>query len=108
MVSAICLSRPSRQAQLLRSPLFLLSTLPAVLLWTGSRRRLFISVGIAHALLVGIFGLIQAYWFPTVLRVAHSIEITADSFAYAAVLLLLFTHKNRAEEALRASAASAC
>lgn len=94
------------KTQLLRSPLFLLSTLPAILLWTGSRKRLFISLGIAHALMVGVVGLLQASWFPTVLRVTHSIEITADSFAYAAVLVLLFTQKKSAGEVLRAAAAS--
>ncbi len=76
-----------------RSPLFLLSSLPVIALWSGSRRRLLITFGIAEAMMVGIHGLVQAYWFPPLLRVLHSIEITADSFAYIAVLVWLFAAK---------------
>ena len=83
------------RTQLLRSALFLASSLPVMVLWTGSRRRLFLTFGFAEAMLVGIHGLAQATWFPMVLRVAHSIEITFDSFAYAGVLVLLFTTAKR-------------
>jgi hypothetical protein len=76
--------------QMLRSPMLLVASLPLVALWTRSRRALFISLGIAHACLVGLNGLAQATFFPMVLRVTHSIEITFDSFAYAGVLVLLF------------------
>ncbi|HYG98716.1 MAG TPA: hypothetical protein VD837_06255 [Terriglobales bacterium] len=93
--------------QLLRSPLFLIASLPAILLWTKSRRSLFLSLGIAHAVMVGLFGLAQAYWLPNVLRIAHSIEITFDSFAYAGVLVLLFTRRAEATDAPRAKTATA-
>ncbi|HEX6880065.1 MAG TPA: hypothetical protein VF135_06855 [Terriglobales bacterium] len=76
---------------LIRSPLFLLSSLPVIALWSGSRKRLFITFAIAEAIMVGIHGLVQAFWFPPLLRVLHSIEITADSFAYIAVLVWLFS-----------------
>lgn len=86
------------KTQLIRSPLFLLASLPLVALWTRSRRELFLTLGLAHAVMVGIYGLAQATFFPTVLRVVHSIEITFDSFAYAGVLVLLFTASKHAAE----------
>jgi hypothetical protein len=73
-----------------RSALFLLASLPPILLWQGSRRRLILALGWADAVTTGIYGLLGAYWLPGVLRVAHSLEITADSFAYAFVLVMLF------------------
>ncbi len=87
------------RTQLLRSALFLAASLPAVLLWKRSRRQFILAMGLAHAMMVGIFQLVQATFLPGVLRVAHSIEITADSFAYAAVLGLLFVSKTAAQEA---------
>jgi hypothetical protein len=81
------------RTQLLRSALFLAVSLPLVFLWSKSRRGLFVSLGIAHASMVGLMGLASAYWMPMTMRVGHSLEITADSFVYAAVLTLLFFHK---------------
>jgi hypothetical protein len=87
------------RTQLLRSALFLGSSLPIIALWSGSRRNLFLLFGLAASMMVGIVGLAQATWLPTVLRVAHSIEITFDSFAYVGVLVLLFaSHKTVTEE----------
>ena len=85
------------RTQLLRSALFLVSSVPILALWTSSRRSLFLALGFAEAMMVGIHGLAQAYWFPTVLRVAHSVEITFDSFAYIGVLVLLFTVRKQSE-----------
>jgi hypothetical protein len=85
------------RTQLLRSALFLVSSVPILALWTGSRRSLFLAFGFAEAMMVGIHGLAQAYWLPTVLRLAHSIEITFDSFAYIGVLALLFTVRKQSE-----------
>ena len=82
-----------RTQYLIRSPLFLISSLPIVALWTGSRKHLLIAFGIAEAMMVGVHGLVEAYWLPTLLRVLHSIEITFDSFAYVAVLTWLFAAK---------------
>jgi hypothetical protein len=72
-----------------RSALFLLASLPAILLWRRSRWGLVLALGWAHAVTVGLYGLLGAYWFPTILRVAHSIEITFDSFVYALVIVML-------------------
>jgi len=78
------------RTQLLRSFLFLASSLPVILLWTGSRRRLILVLGWAHTAMVGLYGLSQANFMPPTLRVIHSLEITADSFVYALVLAWLF------------------
>jgi hypothetical protein len=77
--------------QFLRSALFLIASLPAVALWEGSRRRLALSLGLAHLTFVGLFGMLQGFWLPVVMRLAHGIEIAADSFAYTALLVLLLT-----------------
>lgn len=74
---------------LLRSALFLAGSFPLVVLWRKSRGGLILALGLAHWMLVGLFGLLPNSWFPPVLRIAHSLEIGADSFAYAAALVLL-------------------
>ncbi len=84
----------------LRSALFLVSSVPILALWTGSRRNLFIAFGIAESVMVGITGLVEASFFPMTLRIAHSIEITFDSFAYVGGLVLLFTARKQPVGAL--------
>jgi hypothetical protein len=76
--------------QLVRSVIFLAASLPFIALWTGSRRGLWLALGLAHAFTVGLYGLVGATFLPTILRVAHSAEIAGDSFAYAGLLALLF------------------
>ena len=76
--------------QLIRGLVFLAASLPLVALWKGSRLGLWGALGLAHAAVVGISGLAGATFFPWVLRITHSVEITADSFAYAGLLVLLF------------------
>jgi hypothetical protein len=76
--------------QLIRSVFFLATSLPFVALWKGSRRSMWLTLGLAHAFTIGIFGLVGAPWLPMILRIVHSLEITGDSFAYAGVLVLLF------------------
>ena len=83
------------RTQLLRSFLFLASSLPVILLWTGSRRRLILALGWAHTAMVGLYGLSQASFMPSVLRVLHSLEIAADSFVYALILVWLFFPRER-------------
>jgi hypothetical protein len=83
------------RTQLLRSFLFLASSLPVILLWTGSRRRLILALGWAHTAMVGLYGLSQAYFMPPILRVLHSFEIAADSFVYAFILVWLFFPRER-------------
>jgi hypothetical protein len=76
--------------QLIRSVIFLAASLPFVALWKGSRRSLWLALGLAHAFTVGLYGLVGATFLPMVLRISHSVEIAADSFAYAGLLVLLF------------------
>jgi len=76
--------------QLVRSVTFLACSLPFVALWKGSRRSLWFALGLAHAVVVGFYGLAQATFMPWPMRIAHSIEMTCDSFAYAGLLVLLF------------------
>ena len=75
--------------QFLRSALFLLASLPSLILWKGQRSSLIVSLGLAHWFFVGLFGLLQPGILPPALRLAHSLEIGADSFAYAAAIVLL-------------------
>jgi hypothetical protein len=77
--------------QLVRSTLFLFASLPFLILWKGKRGSLIFSLGLAHWFTVGLFGLLQAHQFSRTLRIAHSLEIGADSFAYAALLVLLLS-----------------
>ncbi|MGB7160644.1 MAG: hypothetical protein WBD40_21440 [Tepidisphaeraceae bacterium] len=85
------------RTQFLRSLLFLVASLPAIVLWTQSRKQFILAMGLAHAVTVGLFPLAQASFFPPVLRVVHALEITADSFAYATVLGLLFIRSEKAK-----------
>jgi len=77
------------KTQLVRSTIFFIASLPFLVLWRKSRLSLFVALGLAHWVLVGLFGLSQAVTFPRLLRILHSIEIGADSFAYAAALVFL-------------------
>jgi hypothetical protein len=76
--------------QLVRSPIFLAVILPCVLLWNGSRRSIGIRLGLALAIMIGAYGLVQATFFPMHLRIIHTLEIAADELAYAYVLAWLF------------------
>lgn len=79
----------------IRSALFLLACLPFLILWTGSRASLILSLGLAHWFLSGLFGMLLVFYWPTVMRVGHGLEIGADSFTYAAVLVFLFLPRRR-------------
>jgi hypothetical protein len=89
--------------QLLRSALFLAVSLPVVALWKGSRLGLWVGLGLAHSVSVGWFGLIAGTFLPTVMRVGHGLEITGDSFAYAGLLVLLFSGAGAVGERTAAS-----
>ncbi|MCA1801216.1 MAG: hypothetical protein LC662_02025 [Rhodothermaceae bacterium] len=78
------------QVQLLRSLLFLIACLPVLMVWHGSPRSLWLRLGISLFILVGGVFMFQSYWLPAEMRVFHSLEILADSVAYAGVLVLLF------------------
>jgi hypothetical protein len=73
-----------------RSALLLLVSLPVIVAWRESRGRLILGLGLGHFVAVGLAGLIQATFFPAVLRWTHGVEILADSICYAAVLAWLF------------------
>lgn len=72
-----------------RSILFVLACLPIIVTWRGTRRSLFLSLGFALFVLVGLLYMLAAYWMPPMVRVPHSLEIMADSFVYAGVLVAL-------------------
>jgi hypothetical protein len=82
-----------------RSALLLLVTLPVIVGWRLSRRRLFLALSLGHFVAVGFAGLIQTPFFPAVLRWTHGIEILADSVCYAGALVwLFFPRQDRAIE----------
>ena len=78
------------ETQMIRSLIFLACSLPLIALWKGTRKHLWIALGLAHAVVVGLYGLTSAVFLPRVLRVTHGVEILADSFVYAWVLVSLF------------------
>jgi len=82
---------------LLRSALALAVTLPVLVLWSRSRRSLFVSLAVAFFAFMGLIGLAATTFFPPTLRVAHSIEILGDSVVYAWVLVALFVPRAGAE-----------
>jgi hypothetical protein len=77
-----------------RSALFLLACLPIVVMWQRSYRSLFLGLGSALFVLVGLLYMLGAYYMPLTIRVPHTLEILADSFAYAGVLVLLFAGRS--------------
>lgn len=79
----------------LRSLLFLLAILPVLITWKGSQVRLFVTLGFVLFLLVGGLSLLQAIWYPPVVRIAHSLEILADSFVHAGVVVYLLVRPKR-------------
>jgi hypothetical protein len=84
---------------ILRGLLFLLACLPLFVLWQGSHRRLFVTLGSALFVLVGCIYMLQSTWFPIPMRLVHSLEIAADSFLYSGVLtVLIYQRKPRLVE----------
>jgi hypothetical protein len=80
--------------QAIRSVCFLLPTLAVVERWTGNRLGLWLALGWAHWMLVGLFGLVMPNDFMTpTLRLVHSLEIGADSFAYTGIVVALFARR---------------
>lgn len=85
-------------AEALRGALSLLTALPVLVAWRGSRRGLVLVLGAAYWMLVGLVGLIQEGIMPADMRLAHSIEIGFDSFVYAAALVWLLVPKRETIE----------
>jgi len=78
---------------LLRSLFFLLACWPVLVMWQGSRPRLFITLGSALFVLVGGLYMLQSYWYPLAMRAVHSLEILADSLVYAGALVALLVRE---------------
>lgn len=76
-------------AVFVRSVLLLAVSLPIMASWDRSRRQLIVGLGLGHFTAVGLGGLVQAPFFPAVLRWVHGIEILADSLLYAWILVAL-------------------
>jgi hypothetical protein len=79
---------------LVRSALFLLACLPVVVMWRRSKRSLFLSLGFALFVLVGFLYMLGAYYMPLAVRVPHTLEILADSFTHAGLLVVLLAKSN--------------
>jgi len=87
------LQLPSQEEMLLiltvRSALFLLACLPIIVMWQRSKWSLFLNLGVALFVLVGFLYMLGAYYLPLAVRVPHTLEILADSFTHAGLLVLL-------------------
>jgi hypothetical protein len=81
-----------------RSAMFLVVSLAVIIGWRESRGRLILALGAGHFVASGLAGLIQAPFFPAVMRWTHSLEILADSMGYAVVLVWLFLPRRGREE----------
>jgi hypothetical protein len=57
-----------------------------------------LNLGWALFVLVGLLNLMQAIRLPASLRLIHSLEILADSFVYALVLVMLFRRSDTASQ----------
>ena len=75
--------------QFARSVLFLMAAMPILVMWSGSRRRLVLALGVAFYVLVGLFGMIQSYWLAPTLQILHNVEMLVDSMVYAWALAVL-------------------
>ncbi len=80
----------------LRSGLYLLSILPLLAAWRGSRLGLAAALGLALFVLAGGGPLLVATWYAPALRVAHSIELLGDALVYSGLLALLVVRKSQA------------
>lgn len=81
-----------------RSVLFLLACLPVVIWWQKSDRDLFWRLGLALFVLVGLVFMLISTWLPLYVRFPHSLEILADEFVYAGVLVLLLGKRSPAPQ----------
>jgi hypothetical protein len=79
-----------------RSALFLLVSIPIVVCWRHSRGRLALALAAGHFTAVGLSGLIQATFFPAVVRWTHGVEILATSVCYGLALAWLLFAPPRA------------
>jgi hypothetical protein len=83
----------------LRSLLFLAASIPILVNWKGSRRSLVLSLATAFAAMVGVAGMFESTWMPLHMKLAHGIEIVADSLVHAWVLVALLMPKPKVDQA---------
>lgn len=74
-----------------RGLLFLLVSIPVITHWSWTRGRLALALAAGHFTAVGLHGLVQATFFPPVLRWTHGIEILATSVCYGMALAWLLS-----------------
>lgn len=74
---------------LVRSLLFFAACLPVIVAWRGSKLRLWLNLGFALFVMVGLLYMLAGNWLPVPMRVIHSLEILADSVVHAGVLVWL-------------------
>ena len=74
---------------LVRSVLFFVACLPVIVAWRGSKLALWLSLGFALFVMVGLLYMLAGTWLPGWMRVIHSLEILADSFVHAGALVWL-------------------
>lgn len=75
----------------LRSALFLIACLPVIIAWQKSASSLFYRLSAALYILVGFVYMLISTWLPASVRIPHALEILADEFVYAGVLVLLLS-----------------
>jgi hypothetical protein len=56
---------------------------------------LFGVLGLALFVFVGGVAMLQAHWFPPIIRTVHSLEIFADEMVYASILVLVLTQSDK-------------
>lgn len=81
-----------------RSVLFLMACLPVLVAWRGSNRSLWLSLGFALFVCVGLLNLLAAHWIPTWVRAIHLLEILADSLVYAGALVWLLPRGEKSQQ----------
>jgi len=81
----------------IRSILFLLACLPVIAGWQKSRWSLFLGLGLGLFILVGFLYMLAADYMPLAIRIPHTLEILADSFVHAGLLVVLLARKNMPE-----------
>ena len=74
---------------IIRSVLFLLACLPIIITWRKSSWNLILSLGFSLFNLVGLLYMLAADYMPLAIRIPHTLEILADSFVQAGLLVIL-------------------
>jgi hypothetical protein len=62
---------------------------PILVLWQESNRTLFLTLGFALFVLVGLLCMLAADWIPVNVRLPHAVDILADEFVYPGALVML-------------------